>query len=229
MARRNGKKVYNIDVHTDGHFFEVTVRLVQQNYKRVFRAELEKIDLDVTDTDSEKLEQRVRAYIKEWIKITWQLWCVVSVTGGDRGHAGDNTAVEIEVDYHAVGTHRDGKKVHCEVPRPDDFTDADYIPSGFRRNLSPGLPDHGIEESSYNDHACQYTKSLIRATPGNIAALDNFRDAMKGLVKKMHDHFHPKRIEQLLASPGLLLPAPAPKAKGKKMPRPSNKKKKVRA
>lgn len=230
MARRRGKKVYDINVHTDGHLFEVTVRLVRREHKRVFLAELEKLDLKITDTDSEKLEQRVRAHIKEWIEIAWELWCVVSVTGGDRGYDyADETAAEITVTYYAVGTHKDGKKVHREVSRPNKIPEGAYVPSGHAMHLSSGLPPHDIQKGTYNEHPDMTTRALIRATPESIAALDNFRGALKGLVKKMHEHFHPKRIEQLLTSPGLLLPAPRPKEKSRKMPKPNKKKKKVRA
>ena len=49
------------------------------------------------------------------------------------------------------------------------------------------------------------TKALVRATPANVKAADNFTEAMEILLGKMHHHFSPKRIEKLLAKSGKLL------------------------
>ena len=238
MAR--GKKVFDIEWEKEGRKIKVPVKVFKEppsytnDHKEriVFRARYEDADLNVEDTDANKIRMAVIEKLDAWFSVTWELFMLIAVKGGMEGDDEDDDEdvegfkVEIDIEYTAVGTTVDGKTVHMQVPKPKKLPDEPGEPwDGMRYSSSPneGLPETGTRRTKHHWRSSYYapkTYALVPATKANHAALREFMRAMKVLLNKMHEHFHPDKIEQLLASPGLILPAPPRKPKGKKMPRP---------
>ena len=228
-----GKKVFDIDWAKEGRKIKVPVKLFKEppsysndhKERLIFRARYDDADLSVEDTDADKIRKAVIEKLDAWFSVTWELFMLIEVRGGKENDDDEDTQgfkVEIDIEYTAVGTTVDGKTVHMRVSKPDKLPDEPGEPwVGTRYASTPmsGLPKTGtIREKHHwgNRYHSPRTYALVPATKANYAALREFMRAMKVLLRKMHDHFHPDKIEALLASPGLVLPAPPKKKRVKK-------------
>ena len=232
MAR--GKKVFDIGWEKEGRKIKVPVKVYKEapsytndHKERItFRAEYPDADLKVEDTDANRIRTAVIEKLDAWFSVTWELFMLIAIKGGHDDDEDEDTQgfqVEIGIGYTAVGTTVDGKKVHMQVPKPDKLPDEPGEPwDGTRYASGPvsGLPETGTlrEKHSWrNVYRAPRTNALVPATKANYAALREFMRSMQILLDKMHDHFHPDKIEALLTSPGLVLPAPPPKRKKKRI------------
>ncbi len=223
MAR--GKQVYKIDWEHEGLKIQVPVRLFKEkpsysnDYKEqhIFRAEYKPANINEKDTDSDKLRDRVIKLLETWHSIDWRLVIVIKVTQHESERYDSGYDVRLAWNYYAIGTHGNGAEVHMRVPEPDKlFADGHWDGNRFSDEPTEGLPEEGYikpDKGPFYSNRQPYTQAMVSATPANKAALGNFVKAMEALVEKMHHHFHPCRINALLQSPGLILPAPAKKEK----------------
>lgn len=237
MAR--GKKVFTVEWEKDGIEITVPVKVfkVPPDYTNdyegriIFRAEYVDANLSVEGTDADKIRKKIIKKLDEWFNITWELFILVAIHGGHRNPDAlkrdeECFNVTIETEYVAVGTSNDGNIVHMRVPHPDVLPDKPGEPWAGTRfsgvNPKAGLPETGTlrrEHSWKRERLPAETYSLIPATKENYAALMGFVRSMQTLLDKMHEHFHPDCIMELLSSPGLVLPAPESKKKAKKKKR----------
>ena len=233
--RGRGKKVYDIKWTHEGQEFVVPVRLYtfrdtypyNSTNERKFCAELDEADIDITDTDSVKLEKAVIIKLKEWVNVDWKLHFVVEISGGRPClQAGDGFRVGVEYQYYAVGTHAsNGQKVLLNVPEQEKLYDdgkwegkrySGYKPTPFDKEKW-GRAKSDRHARYFREVANPDTKTLIEATPANKDAMHSFIQAMQRLLDKMHDSFHPDKIERTLQALDTLgLPAPEKKAKANK-------------
>ncbi len=216
-----GKKVLDVEWKGDGITIKVPVKAYmskslngtwQDTEIMKFRAEYKDAGVDVEGTDINKVRDEVIAALSSWYTIKWELYFGVEISGGPSGQEGLGRSIHFKMEFYVIGKDVRGKQRHMRIPRPDlkQIKSFDGKPTQWG-GVEPvdGMPEIGErmrQEASYRRDAT--TRSLVRATPENVAAAEHFMGAMDALLEKMHHHFAPDRIEQLLQNVGMLLPAP---------------------
>lgn len=217
---RRGKKVLDIDWESEGVKIRVPVKAFEKKnwntdeIQMIFRATFPDAGIDVENTDINVIRKEIIEKLDQWYKISWELFFRVEVDGGDSGHGDTKFSVEFEMDFFVVGKDSRGTIRHMRIPRPDekDIRNFNGKPTQWSgEQPQDGMPQTGtdLRKDSYGLHrGHELTRALVKATPENVKAADQFVVAMKGLLDKMHHHFAPGRIEALLQNTALLLPAP---------------------
>lgn len=218
-----GKKILDIEWKREGLEIKVPVKAYERtdygpnddkNYRdgkiMKFRAEFKDAGIDVEDTDINKVRKTVMEALDSWYSIKWDLYFMVEISGGRNGQEGNKYKVEFEIEFYVVGKDCRGVDRYMRIPRPKpeeirNFSQKFTHWSGEAPH--DGTLDVGHKKGEYGNREA-ITRSIVRATPANVAAADQFIVAMEGLLGKMHHHFAPERIEALLQNTALLLPAP---------------------
>lgn len=215
-----GKKVVDIEWKHEGVTIKVPVKAYmsknlngtfQDTEIMKFRAEYKEAGVEVEGTDINKVREAVIEALDSWYKIKWELYFGVEVSGGRSGQEGLGRSVTFKIEFYVIGKDVRGQQRYMRIPRPDieqikKFNGEPTQWGGV--HPEDGMPELGekMKESIYRSDTM--TRSLVKATPENVAAAEQFMKAMDALLEKMHHHFAPGRIEKLLQNTALLLPAP---------------------
>ncbi len=244
MPTRGERRIQTWEIPAGGTSYKVDVYLVDKRYeyaragdasvprdaKSWFRAENEVAALKIEDVNIDKLRKRAEEYVHQWAQIEWNLFLHVNTYAGDG-------SVEFDFKWLAVGTRKDGKRVHVEVGTPhgcrpfcedkspehvhDDGVDEEKGTwSGWWRpptesgwSLREGMPEVGKHRPGYGQGR---SHSLVPATPDSFAACWRFKRALEALGKQIEARFSPKLIENTLADIASTLPRlPGPKEERK--------------
>lgn len=210
-----GKKVLDVDWKKDGVEIRVPVKAFERNNfetgvrEMYFRAVHEESGLDVDSTDINVVKQKIVEYLNVWYTVDWSLYMLVEVEERHTSHGSTGACVMFSFQFYVVGTDCRGKKRYMNIPRPENV--AKFDPKDFTcwggakpKDEPPTTGEKTVTRFGGRPATC----SLIPATSENVAAADQFVKSMGALIEKMHHHFSPKQIDKMLASPGLLLPAP---------------------
>ena len=224
-----GKKVMDIEWSNEGVTLKIPVKAYAASFVNgvylegkgmKFRAEYKEAGIDLEDTDINKLQKAVKDALDQWYTITWELFFLVTIDGGDYGYGKTKFSVEYEVEFFVVGKDSRGKVRHMRIPRPKDEDIANFNGKPTQWGLEKpvdGEPQVGVDLRRANDKFAHQntkplTKALVRATPESVRAAEQFAQALQSLLAKMHHHFAPDKIEALLKNTSLLLPAPKVKS-----------------
>ena len=221
-----GKKVMDIEWKRDDVVIKVPVKAFtrsdwdSESKSRdgkimKFQAEYPDAGILVEDSDINKVRSEVIDKLDQWYTISWELYFRVTIDGGDHGQSSTKFTVNYELEFLVMGKDSRGQIRWMPIPRPKDSEIATFDGKAFTRwNEKPrdGQPDTGVnlrEKDTFQYGRKEaLTKALVRATSENVKAAEQFTEALKSLLKKMHHHFAPERIENLLQNVGMLLPAP---------------------
>jgi hypothetical protein len=221
-----GKKVLDIEWKREGLEIKVPVKaFYKTDYNTseknmVFRATYPDAGIDLEGADINVIRRSVVEKLDEWYTVKWELFFVVEIDGGPSGHGKNQFNIEFDMEFFVVGKDSRGKTRHMRIPRPSEKEIAKFDgkptqwggeqPKDGEPETGTNLREKGDHNSSryYHGERAKLTRSLVRATPANVAAADQFTCAMQTLLDKMHHHFAPERIEALLQNTALLLPAP---------------------
>jgi len=217
MARRE-KKVFDIPWEKEGVKLKIPVTVgTRPNYedgdgedRMSFRAVYKPAGIDEKNTDVNELRKAILTKLDLWYSITWELYFLVTVEGGNDGHLNTKFKVSFEMEFFVIGKDSRGEGRYMRIPRPDDLDISKKEPTRWAsEEPQDGLPETGerMGTGSFRNRD-PWTRSLVKATPEAVAAADKFIKSMEGLLKQMHHHFAPARIEKLLARSMNLLPAP---------------------
>ena len=200
-----GKKILDIDWEKDGVKVKVPVKTFERENRTTgkpemyFRATFGEADLDVESTDINVIRQQVTEKLDAWYTVDWKLYMMVTVNGGRAKNDGSKIEVSFETEFYAIGTDSRGKVLRLAIPEPKDFTSQKDFKRWWGRTPMEGMPDTGEKIKDNFDHYNPTTRSLVPATPENVAAADNFKKALEALLGKMHHHFAPERVAAILA------------------------------
>lgn len=216
-SRRDGRKILDISWEKNGVEIKVPVKAITKEdfhtgkEEMTFRAIHEPSGLDVTNRDINLIREEVLKALDAWYSIQWELFFMVEVSGGDRGHGGYLFEIGFELEFFLVGKDSMGNARHLRIPRPEDVSvDPKEMTHWAGESARGGLPETGKKcAEKWRGGRLLSTRSLVRATAANVDAADRFVAAMAGLLARMHEHFAPNRIEQLLERAANLLPAPS--------------------
>jgi len=215
-----GKKVLDIKWEHEGVEIVVPVKAYTGNdshsglSKMYFGAVYEPAGIDEEDPDINKIKTAVEAKLKSWYSVKWDLWMLVEVGGGDRGHNSTDFNVKFEVTFYVIGIDSQGKERHMRIPRPEKIEKwKDVNPTRWGgeqpRSGRPEIQNKGDKRSGHSYDRSDETSALVPATPENVAAVDKFTSAMEKLLDNMHGHFsQPNVMLTLSRVADLLLPAP---------------------
>ena len=211
MGRGDGRKVFDIEWEKEGHKIKVPVRMkveednVTGEDKMTFRAVYKEADIEESHTDANELRKAVTEKLDLWYTVDWELWFRVTIDGNGDGAGQSSFSISYTMEFYLIGKDCKGEERHLKIPRPDDLDIKKTKPprwGGRGHAVHSGRPETGeVDEENrrwrYGNES--QTKSLVKATPQNVAASDNFIKSMEQLLDKMHHHFAPQRIERLLA------------------------------
>jgi hypothetical protein len=219
-----GKKVLDIEWERKGVKVKIPVKAFEKmNYETdkkemIFRAEYPDAGIDVSSTDINVIRNEIIEKLDHWYTIRWELFFLVTIDGGLSGQAKAKFDVEYDVEFYVVGKDSMGKTRHMRIPRPepDMIRNFDGKPTQWGgEQPQEGEPETGVDLRKKADSGRYYlgnrnklTKALVKATPETVQAADQFIEALRCLLDRMHHHFAPERIEALLQNTALLLPAP---------------------
>lgn len=218
MARKMGKKVFDIEWQKDGLEIKVPVKVhTEMDFEKggdvmKFSAEYPEAGIREEGTDINAVRSAVLEKLDSWYSVKWELYLLITIEGGDNGYGCTKFQIEFEMEFYVVGTDSMGKIRHMRVPRPESLEMKDGK-CGTRwavEHPSEGWPKT-FEKESGSYYRKPLTRSIVRATPENVAAADKFVAAMRALLEQMHTHFSPAKVESMLARAMHLLPAPAEK------------------
>jgi hypothetical protein len=218
--RRNyeGKLVARLNYRKDDADVSIPVRLVQDTKKVelshapgrgkgsrpthtkacAFRVYLEEIGVKpprkdmqfIEATDIEHLRSTVMEHLDEAHDIPWEEWYLVKVDGGYNTYKDNDVEIGVSWSTVYVCTMPDGRVVHRTTEWHSD-------------TVHSGLPWTGLDRNERS------VRSLIRATEQNTRALEEMRDRITDVRKKLMDFLSPKKIEDNLATVvDRLLPRP---------------------
>jgi len=200
-----GKKILDIDWEKDGVKIKVPVKTFERRNRATdkpemyFRATFGEAGLDVESTDINVIRQQVTEKLDTWYTVDWKLYMMVEVGGGRSKNDNSSISVSFETEFYAIGTDSRGRVLRIVIPKPTDFTDQKNFRRWWGRTPMEGMPDTGGKIKDNFGHLNPTTRSLVPATPENVAAADNFKVALEALLDKMHHHFAPERVEAILA------------------------------
>lgn len=210
MGRGDGRKVFDIEWEKEGTKIKVPVRVklemdhVTDEEKMTFRAIHKEADVDEKHTDANELRKAVIEKLDVWYTVDWELWFRVSIDGSGDGAGKSCFSISYGMEFFLIGKDCRGEERHIKIPRPDDLDIKKKTPTrwgGHGGMVESGRPETGEPDKErrweYGNES--RTQSLVRATPANVAAGDNFIKSLEKLLDKMHHHFAPSRIERLLA------------------------------
>ncbi|MGD8238006.1 MAG: hypothetical protein PVH68_05605 [Armatimonadota bacterium] len=218
MSRRKpGRKVTRYEWLKDGLSVEVLIKVVDRTKKKrigmssqkedmIFAAYCDEADLSFEDTDINELRNRMDAALDEWHAVEWEPHLLIEVSGThpDPAYARPAAFLQIEWEAIVVGTHRDGSKAHMKVPLDSYEVEDGLIRwSGTRfSGHSPreGLPELGPNTGGHFNTFGGHMRSLVKATPERLAALQRFRQAMIDMGRRVTELFAPDNVEQVLDS-----------------------------
>jgi len=216
-----GKKVLDIKWEHEGVEIVIPVKAFTKYDDKtgrdgmIFRASFKDAGIEESSSDINVIKQAIEKKLREWYSVDWTLHLLVTIDGEGRGHKGASFNVKFETEFYACGKDVRGEMRCMRVPRPDKIGNPEHVNVGRWAGESPrsGLPETGkkIRGRYGYDGAGGVTRALVKATPENVKAADDFVKAMERLLENMHDYFAPDKIELTLANAGQLL-LPAPKA-----------------
>lgn len=237
---RGERKIAMWDIRIEGATYQVPVYMVQErhdydhyreegHHKVHFRAEYPKADLRLTDVNIEALRIETEKYLANWAAIEWGLYLYID-THVDEGK------IEFEYDWYAIGTRRDGAKVHVHVGHPtgcgpfcknedpahehdDGVNDDEGTWSGKwdardqgYHGTSDGLPETGVSNSHSYQEDRSRMRALVPATIESFQACWKFKKAIQSLGMQIQARFAPGEVEATLADIVKMIPQlPAPK------------------
>ena len=213
MSER-GKKVLDIDWEHEGVRIKIPVKAFTNGEKMTFRASHAEAGIDEESPDINVIRQAIEKKLREWYKLDWTLYMLVTISGDDASHKGHSFNVKFETEFYVIGTDVRGTERYMRVPQPHEI---------------PASPEHVNVTRWSGEHPCDgrpktgkcikgkwdygrskhgITTALVKATPENVRAADNFVKAMERLLLNMHDFFSPEKVLLTFAGASqLLLPA----------------------
>lgn len=213
--RRRGKKLLDIEWERQGVKLKIPVRAVTEHdddkHEEVmsFYVSHENPPIQVSDTDINVVRKAVLAELDAWYSVDWEIWLMIRISGAKvlGGHQAGEMDIGFQTEFYAIGKDVRGKTRHMRIPKPERFDKPNKNPMRWGGSTPmDGLPDTGEKMGRLDRRSSGgWTKSLVKATPANVAAADSFIEAMDALLEKMHHHFSPKRVEKLLAKSGKML------------------------
>ena len=220
----DGKIVDHFMFRRHGQAFKVPVRLSkgsehyegpgssryagpQQTSRAVFGVQLDKPKLNFWSTDIEALRLAVLDKLADHYKIEWTEYLIVEVSEGYTSYDDDGTSVELSWRAVYVGKTPDGEVVH-QMSRSFGPAGADF---------QKGWPD--VRVSKMRGSRRKNSVALVKSTEANIKALEEFRDRLNTLRKKLMDFLSPKKIAASLDEISGLLPLALPPPKAKEAPK----------
>ena len=219
MSNR-GKKVLDITWEHEGVTIKIPVKAFTERDsetgkdKMVFRAEWKDAGIEEKSTDINVIKQNVEKKLKEWYTIDWTLHLLVTVDGSDHGYRGASFNIGFKTEFCVIGKDSRGTTRSMCVPHPEKLPASPEHVNVTRwagENPFDGLPKTGKQVKDTYGHTGKHgtTTALVKATPENVLAADNFVKAMERLLLNMHDYFSPEKVELTLAKASqMLLPAP---------------------
>lgn len=206
-----GKKVLDIEWEREGIKLKIPVRAhMVRDYGKsedvmTFKANSEDPPVRVENSDINVVRKSVIAELDAWYSVAWEVWFMVTISGGREGQKG-GFDIDFGMTFYAIGKDVRGTTRHMTIPRPERFDKPkERLTRWGGETPQDGMPETGESLDGYSYHSPKKTKALVRATPENVKAADGFIEAMEALLGKMHHHFSPKRIEKLLAKSGKML------------------------
>lgn len=220
MGKRGERKILEIAWNREGVEIKVPVKMVTKEDRETgkdavtFLAQYPEAGVDVWGTDINAVREEVFKKLDEWYTVEWDLYFLVTVSGGKRGHC-DRFEVVYEYEFYVIGKDIRGNTRHMRIPRPDkieDFEKKKKITRWSGVQPCEGMPEVGGKIADKWSYGGVRTSALVKATPENVAAADRFMAALQELLEKMHHYFAPENVDRLLGHLTNLLPASTKKS-----------------